>query len=221
MNAKLLLRPVHLVGRSSVFRQTIKGEYMVKRVCPVWVGYLLASPVRKLFQNPERILGSYVEEGMKVVDIGCAMGFFSLPLARMVGSNGKVICVDVQEKMIRSLEKRARKAGLSSRVETRTCHPDSLCVDDLKEQIDFALASAVVHEVPDASRFFSEAYKVMKPTGRLLIVEPKGHVSKNAFDRTVSVAEQSGFRVKKNPQIPRSRSILLGKKEKSQRSPSS
>jgi ubiquinone/menaquinone biosynthesis C-methylase UbiE len=194
---------------------------MAKRVCPVWVGYILASPVRRLFQNPEKILGSYVEEGMEVVDIGCAMGFFSLPLARMVGSNGKVICVDVQEKMIRSLEKRARKAGLWSRIETRTCHPDSLCVNDLKEQIDFALASAVVHEVPDVSRFFSEAYEMMKPTGRLLIVEPKGHVSKKAFDRTASVAEQSGFKVIKSPRIRRSRSILLGKKGKSQRFPSS
>jgi ubiquinone/menaquinone biosynthesis C-methylase UbiE len=194
---------------------------MAKKVCPVWVDYLLASPVRKLFQNPEKMLSSFVEQGMKVLDIGCAMGFFSLPLARMVGSNGKVICVDVQEKMIRSLEKRARRAGLSSRIETRTCHPNSLCVDDLKEQIDFALASAVVHEVPDASRFFSEAYKMMKPTGRLLIVEPKGHVSKKAFDRTVSVAEQSGFKVIKDPRIRRSRSVLLGKKGKSQRSSSS
>lgn len=194
---------------------------MAKKVCPVWVGYLLASPVRKLFQNPEKILSSYVEEGMKVLDIGCAMGFFSLPLARMVGSNGKVICVDVQEKMIRSLEKRARKAGWSSRIETRACHPDSLCVDDLKEEVDFALASAVVHEVPDASRFFSEAYETIKPTGRLLIIEPKGHVSKKAFDRTVSVAEQGGFKVIKNPRIRRSRSILLGKKGKSKRSPAS
>lgn len=194
---------------------------MAKKVCPVWVGHLLASPVRKLFQNPEKMLSSFVEEGMKVLDIGCAMGFFSLPLARMVGSNGKVVCVDVQEKMIRSLEKRARKAGLSSRIETRTCRHHALGLDDLKEEIDFALASAVVHEVPDASRFFSETYEMMKPNGRLLIVEPKGHVSKKAFDMTVSVAEQSGFKVIKNPRIRRSRSILLGKKGKSQRSPAS
>ncbi len=79
---------------------------MSESVCPVWVGYFLASPVRKLFQNPEKMLAPYVKEGMRVLDIGCAMGFFSLPLAQMIGLNGKVICVDVQEKMIKSLEKR-------------------------------------------------------------------------------------------------------------------
>ena len=52
---------------------------MAEDVCPVWVAYLLASPLRKLLQNPERILAPCVHEGMTVVDIGCAMGFFSLP----------------------------------------------------------------------------------------------------------------------------------------------
>ena len=67
---------------------------MAERVCPVWVGYFLTSPIRKLFQNPQKILSPYVENGMKVLDIGC--GFFSLPLAQMVGSKGKAISVDVQ-----------------------------------------------------------------------------------------------------------------------------
>ncbi|MFQ6092826.1 MAG: class I SAM-dependent methyltransferase [bacterium] len=150
---------------------------MAERVCPVWVGYLLSSPTRKLFQNPKKILSSYVEEGMKVLDIGWAMGFFSLPLAQMVGSNGKVICVDVQEKMITSLERRAQKAGLSNRIETRICHQNSLDLADLKGEIDFALAFAVVHETPDASSFFSKVYETIKPTGRVLMAEPKGHVS--------------------------------------------
>jgi ubiquinone/menaquinone biosynthesis C-methylase UbiE len=185
---------------------------MVEKVCPVWVGYLLASPVRKLYQNPKKILGPYVKEGMKILDIGCAMGFFSLPLAEMVGCNGRVICVDIQEKMIRSLEKRAQKAGLSDRIETRLCKNNSLGLDDFKEEIDFALASAVVHEVSDASGFFSEIHKTIKPTGIFLVVEPKGHVSKKDFETTVSIAEQNGFEVIDSPQIGRSRIVLLGKK---------
>ncbi len=77
---------------------------MAGNVCPHWVGYLLASPLRRLFQNPHKILGPYVEAGMTALDIGCAMGFFSLPLARMVGETGKIVCVDVQEKMLSSLQ---------------------------------------------------------------------------------------------------------------------
>lgn len=184
---------------------------MAEHVCPVWVGYLLASPVRKLFLNPKKILGPYVNEGMKVLDIGCAMGFFSLPLTGMVGSGGKVICVDVQAKMIASLKKRAKRAGVSDKIEARVCPADSLCIGDLKEKIDFAVASAVVHEVPDAARFFLETYQAIKSGGRLLVAEPKGRVSQEDFEATVSKAVQAGFKVMDRPQIGRCLSVLLGK----------
>lgn len=185
---------------------------MAEKVCPVWVGYLLASPVRKLFQNPQKMLSSYIKEGMKVMDIGCAMGFFSLPLAEMVGSNGKVICVDVQKKMIETLEKRALKAKMSDRIETRICRHNSLDLNDLKEKIDFVLAVAVVHEVPDASAFFSEIYETIKQDGKFLVVEPKGHISEKDFEISISLAEQNGFQVIDSPQISRSRVVLLGKR---------
>ena len=185
---------------------------MAEKVCPVWVGHLLASPVRKLFQNPKKLLAPYVQEGMKVLDIGSAMGFFSLPLAQMVGSSGKVICVDVQEKMVKSLEKRAQKAGLADRIETRVCRHNSLGLDDLREKIDFVFASAVVHEVPDARAFFSQIYQAIKSDGIFLVVEPKGHVSKKDFEITISIAEQNGFNVTNIPGISRSRTVLLKKK---------
>ncbi|RLC00254.1 MAG: methyltransferase type 11 [Deltaproteobacteria bacterium] len=185
---------------------------MSEHICPLWVGYLLVSRVRKLLQNPEKILSPYVSEGMTVLDIGCAMGFFSLPLGRMVGQSGKVICVDMQEKMVASLEKRARKAGVSDRIETRLCSQDSLSLNDFTEKIDFALAFAVVHEVPDASVFFSQVRETLKPGGTLLMAEPKGHVSEKAFETTISVAEQNGFKRGGSPWTATySRVILLGK----------
>lgn len=184
---------------------------MAQRVCPVWIGYLLASPLRKLIQNPDAVLAPYVREGMTVLDFGCAMGFFSIPLARMVGATGKVICVDMQEKMLKSLEKRARKAGVSSRIEARLCDQHSLGLQEFAGRIDFALAFAVVHEVPDHPRLFGELAAVVKPSGSLLVAEPKGHVRRDDFAHSVSIAEQQGFSVVGRPQIGRSWSVLLGK----------
>ena len=132
---------------------------MAKHVCPVWIGYLLASPIRKLFKNPDKILSPYIMEGMTVLDVGCAMGFFSLPAAKIVGQNGKVICIDLQKEMIRALEKRASKAGLTNRLETRLCNENSLGLNDMTEKIDLAFAIAVIHEISDPSTFFSEIYK--------------------------------------------------------------
>lgn len=182
-----------------------------EHVCPVWVGYLLASPIRKLFQNPEKLLRPYINEGMTVLDIGCAMGFFSLPMGKMVGPEGKVVCVDLQEKMIESLKKRIRKTGLSDRIETRVCRPDSLNLDDYAGRVDFALASAVVHEVTDVSALFSELSKLIKPEGKVFVAEPGSHVSDKNFRDTVSTAEQHGFKVVDRPEVKKTFSVLLQK----------
>ena len=184
---------------------------MARSVCPVWIGYLLASPLRKLFQNPKKVLGHYVREQMMVLDIGCAMGFFSLPLSEMVGPKGKVICVDVQEGMINALKKRAIKAGLLDRIEIRLADQSSLGLTNYKGRIDFALASAVVHEVPDCYHFFYQVYEILKPGGKCLVLEPKGHVSEKDFMLTVSVAQKNGFNAVESIRAARSRTALFEK----------
>ena len=182
---------------------------MAAKVCPAWLGHFLANPIRKLIHPPQKILNPYVKEGMTVLDIGCGMGFFSIPLARMVGTDGKVICVDMQEKMLQGLKKRAQKEGVCTRIETRLCPQHTLGLQDLVEKIDFALVFAVVHEVPDPPRFFAELSAAMIPSGSVLLAEPKGHVSQEEFAITVSIAQQHGFTIVEEPKIFRSRSVVL------------
>lgn len=185
-------------------------------VCPAWLGYFLASPVRKFIHPPETILTPYVREGMTVLDIGSGMGFFSIPLARMVGATGKVICVDMQEKMLQGLKKRAQKAGISARIETRLCSQHTIGLPDLAAKIDFALVFAVVHEVPDPRRFFAEISAAIVPSGSVLLAEPKGHVSEAEFASTLSLAQQQGFAIIETLHIFRSRSVLLKKRKSPQ-----
>lgn len=184
---------------------------MKNSVCPWWLGYMLLSPMRRTFQDPEKILAKHVTRGMQVMDVGCAMGFFSLPLAKLVGEQGKVICVDLQEKMIQRLIKRAVKAGLQSQIEARQCSYSSLLVKDLKEEMDFILAFAVVHEVPDKERLFKEINCALKVGGRLLVAEPAGHVKEKNFADSVLLAEDAGFRVIERPVISRSNAVLFQK----------
>jgi len=184
---------------------------MAEHVCPFWVGYLLLSPLRKIITNPVRILRPYVRPGMTVLDAGTAMGFFTLPLARLVGRSGHVIAVDLQEKMIASLKKRAVKAGLDARIEYRVCTQDSLRIDDLQGRVDFALAAAVVHEVPDPRRFFTEIFAALNTGGSLLFSEPAGHVSADAFNGSLSLARAVGFEIRTTRRVLRSHSALLAK----------
>jgi ubiquinone/menaquinone biosynthesis C-methylase UbiE len=183
---------------------------MAKHVCPWWVGYLLVSPIRRWFQDPEKILSPYISEGMTVLDIGPGMGFFTIPAARMVGDSGKVIAVDIQEKMLKSLVKRAEKASVAGRIVTKLCDPDGLGISD---PVDLCLAINVAHEVPDAGVLFSQIRAILKPTGRLLLAEPGGwHVSEKDFEGTLAKASAAGLKLIEQPEIRRSRTALLGLK---------
>ena len=184
---------------------------MAERVCPWWLGPLFASPIRWLYQNPEAMLAPWVGEGMHVLDAGSAMGFFSIPLARLVGPSGRVVCVDLQERMIAGLKRRAVRAALADRMEFRVCTPASLQLDDLASHLDFALAFAVVHETQDQSVFFGEIIRALKPGGKLLLAEPRGHVTGEGFERTLRRAAETGFSVTHTVQIRGSLSRILRK----------
>jgi len=184
---------------------------MAVDLCPVWVGYLLVNPLRKLFQNPTKILSPYVRAGMTALDIGPGMGFFSLPMAEAVGADGRVVCVDLQPGMLRALEKRATEAGLAGRIETRVCSTDSLKTDDLAGRVDFVLAFAVVHEIPDHPRLFRELAAALAPAGRILLSEPAGHVTTAAFAETLEKAEEAGLMIVDHPTIKGGRSVVLAR----------
>lgn len=184
---------------------------MAEQVCPWWVGSLLANPLRRLVHDPARILTPYVGDGMTVLEPGPGMGFFTLELARRVGSRGRVVAVDVQPKMLQGLQGRAAKAGLADRIETRAAQPDSMGLADLAGSVDFGLAFAVVHEMPSADRFFAEAAQAMKQGASLLFAEPSGPIKAAQFAAELEAAARAGLRPAARPAIRWCHALLLKK----------
>jgi ubiquinone/menaquinone biosynthesis C-methylase UbiE len=170
---------------------------------------LLLSPLRRLFENPQKLLGSFVRPGMIVLEPGSGMGYFTLPLARMVGPDGRVVAVEIQHKMLSVLTRRAHKAGLAERIELRHAKSDNLGVDDLAGRVDFAAALHLVHEVPDQLSFFTQIFNALKSGGRLLVIEPKHHVAQKEFGGSLHVAEEVGFAAQANPAETKGLSALL------------
>jgi SAM-dependent methyltransferase len=185
---------------------------MAQHVCPWWLGYLLLNPVRSWMHNPEKLLAPYVREGMTVLEPGPGMGFFTLPLARRTGPAGRVVTVDIQPRMLESLRRRALKAGLLERVETRLAEPNSMGIDDLKGKVDIVWAFYMVHELPSEEAFFGEAVAALKPGGLLLLAEPVGHVKPVKFQHELEAAQAAGFEVTDRPAIRRSLAAVLRKK---------
>jgi tRNA A58 N-methylase Trm61 len=161
--------------------------------------------------DPGKILVSYVREGMTVLEPGPGMGFFTLELARRVGASGRVVAVDIQPRMLGGLKRRAAKAGLLDRLDIRLAQPGSLGLAGLTAMVDFALAFSVVHEMPSASSFFTEAGQALKSGAGLLFVEPTGHVSAAQFEAELVAAVRAGLTLTERPTIRRSHAALLKK----------
>lgn len=177
-------------------------------VCPVARAGNLDNRIRRWLQNPRKILGPYIKEGMTVLDIGCGPGSFTIDIAQMVGESGRVIAADLQEAMLEKLRSKIHQTQLEQRITLHRCKEDRI---GISEKVDFALAFYVVHEVPDQQAFFDEVRSILKPDGLVLIVEPPLHVSKRAFEKTIGKARDAGLTPVERPRVFLSKAALLRK----------
>jgi ubiquinone/menaquinone biosynthesis C-methylase UbiE len=190
----------------------VQEDRMGHHVFPWWKGFKLLNPKRAARHPAAAILSPFVRPGMTVSDLGCGMGYFSIPLARLVGKEGRVHCIDLQKQMLAALSWRAAVRGLGKRISTRTCGPDSLGVADLAGTIDFALAFNVAHETPEGHPFLSELAAMLKPDGRALLCEPNFRVSESEFAALLEKAQRSGFTAESAPEIAGERCALLSRR---------
>ncbi len=185
-----------------------KSAHSHQCVCPWWLCFTFDNIFRRLVQNPERILRPYIKTGWTVVDVGPGIGYFTIPLARLVGDSGKVIAIDLQKEMLAGIRRRALKNGVLNRIELRQAASDKI---GIQEPVDFCLAFWMLHEVPNKPRFLGEISANLKPGGLFLFVEPDLHVSKISFQESLQIARDTGLTVIKEPHIFFSNSALLQK----------
>jgi ubiquinone/menaquinone biosynthesis C-methylase UbiE len=177
-----------------------------QHLCPSWFSFSLDNRMRGLMYKPARMLASHVRVGMTVLDLGCGPGFFTLSMAELVGPNGCVIAADVQEEMLARVAAKMRGTNLTDRITLHRCATDRVGLD---RQVDFALLFWVAHEIPNQDRMLRELRTIVKAGGTVLFVEPRGHVSAQAFAATLRSAEAAGFVIDEAPRVFVSRSALL------------
>lgn len=175
-----------------------KIHFLDCTLCPWWCAYTFDNPARRLLHRPEKVVGPYLQEGVTALDIGCGMGHFSIGMARLVGDSGRVISVDLQQKMLDEVGKRAMHAHVEERISLRLCKSDDIGVT---ESVDFALTFWMAHEVPDQKRMFGQIRSILKDGGKWMLAEPRLHISVSRFEQTVRVARDVGFRIAECPAV--------------------
>jgi ubiquinone/menaquinone biosynthesis C-methylase UbiE len=177
-----------------------------KRICPVEYAGGLDNSIRRLFQNPGKILKPYISMGMTVLDLGCGPGFFTIEIAKMLKDSGKVIAADLQEGMLEKVTKKIKGTELEQRISIHKCQEDRIGVT---ENVDFVLVFYMIHEVPDQDNLLRELKSILKPEGKIFIIEPKFHVSKKSFEEMINKIKDIGFEIIDRPKVFISRAALL------------
>ncbi len=174
-------------------------------VCPAGAAWGLDNFIRRWIHKPEKIFKGLIKEGDTVLDVGCGPGTFTIAIAEMVGKNGKVIAADLQEGM---LEKVKRKLNDSNRaiIKLHKCEENRIGVT---EKVDFVLVFYMLHEVPNQEGFLKEIKTILKPSGKVLIIEPNFHVSKKAFEESIATAKSAGLEREQGPKVFGSRTVVL------------
>ncbi len=131
----------------------------------------LLTPIRKLIEPPEKLISWIgVKPGMTVADIGCGPGYLTIPLARSVGIGGKIYAIEIDEKAAKYLEKKVKDLGLVN-VEVKILDAENL--DGIPDNhVDISIMLYSLHHFSNIRKALQEAYRITRPGGRLVIIDP-------------------------------------------------
>ncbi|MEK6681103.1 MAG: class I SAM-dependent methyltransferase [Nitrospirota bacterium] len=176
---------------------------------------ILISEERKKELDPSKYLKEKgLKKGMAFADIGCGPGFFVFPASEIVGKTGRVYALDTQQEMLNELKKRRPSENIIILKSEET----ELPVQD--KAVDIAIMVFVLHEVHHPVDFLKEVKRILKPSGRLIVidwekkVEEKGPPFEERIpkEKAETLFQEAGFEIIGKGNLNPSHYEVAGKK---------
>ena len=179
-------------------RLTGSSLFDVKRI------EVLESKDREKWQKPEDIM-RYLELSVShvVADLGCGTGYFSVPISSKVK---KVYAIDVQKEMLDYLEKKVQKDHIKN-IETLLSTDNVIPLEN--ESVNVLLSVNTMHEFQNRDRIIKEIYRVIKQTGRIVIVDFKKENTKFGPPVNIRISKKQAIDMfkKQNMKIDKIRNL--------------
>lgn len=167
----------------------------------------LDNPERRQILPPDTVLQKLgLKEDDDMADIGCGIGYFTFPASEIIDSKNNIYAIDISEEMLIEVEKESKEKGIENISLIKSTEYD-LKLED--EKVSFALMVNVLHETDDKICMLKEIYRILKPSGRIAIVDfekkqtqsgpPLEHrISKN---EAMGLLKEAGFEFEKEEQF--------------------
>ena len=123
---------------------------------------------RELLPPDETLIKLGLHEGDVVADIGCGIGYFTIPASKIVGDSGNIFALDISPEMLQDVGIKIKSNNISN-IEIILTEENDLKLENNK--ITFAFISTVLHEADEAENFLKEIKRIISPKGKIAIVE--------------------------------------------------
>lgn len=164
--------------------------------CPFWLTFLLENPYMESKAGSSILIDRIgLNEGMRVLDVGCGPGRLTIPFAKKVGVNGEVVALDIQSKMLQKLKERIK----TNKLNNVRCILGGAGQGKIQEDNSFdrTVLVTVLGEILDKKSALEEIFKALKPGGILSVTEVFPDPDFQRQSKVLQLAGAAGFALDK------------------------